>query len=91
MTKTYVRRQANGGYREGSHRGNRKHRVFLSFLATEEMVAGLNAWAARNNCNMSEALRTFVEWGLDAEASPQRGCAISHDAKTHTKRGTPRP
>lgn len=76
--------------REGSYRGNGKHRIFLSFLCSEEMRDEVEAWAQRNNCNISEALRSLVDVGLEETIDSPRW-AISHDAKTHTKKGTPRP
>jgi hypothetical protein len=76
--------------REGAYRGNGKHRIFLSFLVSEDMQAEVNEWATKNKCNVSEALRSLVDIGLEETMDKPR-CVISHDAKTHTKRGTPRP
>jgi len=49
-------------------KGRRRYnRVHISVTFDDDMLKRLNNYAKRENCTVSEAIRTFVEWGLEEE------------------------
>lgn len=51
------------GYSRGRKKG-------VPIYFDPDQIEAVNAWREAQGCSFSEAVRTLVEWGLEAEAEP---------------------